>query len=411
MESVIGQQTVTHRRKPLRIVPARYGFVAKARNGNIGGKRYRLPSRPSPRSAQPAGETPRARASSGLRAAALFLNGLVATASVSLRDRLASPLSARITAPRLPAPRILAVITAACALAAALAVAGLGAARAYPRLDAFTLPEDAAIAPFLLSSISPAPAAEESAALPELPLTLTFSSYTIAARDTLDAIARRFNVRLDTLISLNGIRDARNIRAGSILKIPNIDGIAHIVAKGESLGSIAAGSGVSVLDLVDANDLTSQTIKPGQTLFIPGARLSSYDLKRALGTLITWPVNGRISSYFGYRPNPFTGVRQFHWGLDLVVPENSAARAAMDGRVAETGYSALYGNFVIISHPGSYQTLYAHLNKILVRQGAAIRQGETLGLVGNTGYSTAAHLHFGVFKAGVAIDPLKFLKS
>ena len=187
--------------------------------------------------------------------------------------------------------------------------------------------------------------------------------------------------------------------------------LAYKVKKGESLSGIAAARNVSIFDIIDANDLSSQTLIPGQSLFIPGARLTSYDLKKALGQLVIWPITGSISSYFGYRPNPFTGIRQFHNGLDIVGPENFPVKAAMDGRVAETGYSSVFGNFVIMSHPDGYQTLYAHLNSISVRQGSSVTQGSRVGLLGSTGYSTGPHLHFGVFKNGKAIDPRKLLSG
>jgi len=253
-------------------------------------------------------------------------------------------------------------------------------------------------------------APDEDVIAPVLPMTVTHSTYTVVRNDTLEAIARRHGLRLDTLISVNGLSDARKIVVGKTLKIPSRDGIAHTVRKGESLSRIAADRGVSLIDIIDANDLDQQTIVPGQTLFIPGARLPAYDLKKALGQLVIWPIRGPISSNFGYRPNPFTGIRQFHNGLDIVGPLNMEVKAAMDGRIAETGYSSVYGNFIIMTHPESYQTLYAHLNAIKVRQGQTITQGTTIGLLGSTGYSTGPHVHFGVFKNGKAIDPLKILK-
>lgn len=279
-----------------------------------------------------------------------------------------------------------------------------------PSLRAFALPADQLLAGALITALSPLPAEPlAEGTLPSLPLSLSMDTHTVSAGQTLDAIARRYNVRIDTLISLNRIKDVRRIQAGTVLKIPNLDGVAHVVTKGETLGSIAAKAGVQILDVVDANNLSSQVIQPGQTLFIPGARLDSYELKKAMGTLVLWPIRGRISSNFGYRASPFTGVRQFHSGLDIVAAENSLVKAAMDGRVAETGFSAIYGNFVIISHAGGYQTMYAHLNKILVKAKQAISQGSSVGLVGSTGYSTGPHLHFGVYKAGTAIDPQAFL--
>ena len=291
-----------------------------------------------------------------------------------------------------------------------VAIVAVGAAEASANLSGFQLPEDGTMAAILLDSLSASERPEEEAdSAPALPATVSLTSYKVARNDTLDAVSRRFGIRLDTLISINGIADVRRLATGMVLKVPNMDGIVHTVRKGENLSGIAAARGVSVIDLIDANDLSSQTIVPGQALFIPGARLSSYDLKKALGKLVIWPVNGSISSNFGYRANPFTGIRQFHNGLDIVVPNGSPIKAAIDGRVAETGYSALFGNFIILSHPEGYQTLYAHMSKILTKQGNSVSQGAVIGLVGTTGYSTGPHLHFGVFKNGKATDPGKLL--
>lgn len=305
-----------------------------------------------------------------------------------------------------------AAIAVAVVALLSLVLVAAGSFEQRTSLSGFVLPEDTIIASVLLDAVSPPEQAPpDEAAPPALPYTLTLSNYTIKKNETLDSIARRFGVRLDTLISVNGIKDVRRIGAGSALKIPNIDGVMQTIRKGDSLSSIASARGVSLLDIIDANDLGSQTIVPGKSLFIPGARLSSFELKQALGKLVIWPIRGEISSYFGYRANPFTGIRQFHNGLDIVGPESMVIKAAMDGRVAETGYSTLFGNFVIITHPDSYQTLYAHLNAIKVKTGAAIAQGATVGLLGSTGYSTGPHLHFGVFRKGVAVDPLRILNG
>jgi len=412
MLNVIEEQYIMQRRKPVRI-SLETGLVHPASNGRIERSPYRPTRRaerapaplildyprvadtrernerraPSPRpTPRPSWRKPRRPASE-----AFSLVGLI--------EAMASP---KVLKP---------VAIGIGLLALAVAVAAAGVAERPADLRGFSIPEDVSSAAVLLDAVSgEARAVEDSAPMPSLPLTLSMSSYRVVKNDTLDVIARRHGLRLDTLISANGIGDVRRIVAGSTLKIPNIDGVAYTVKKGESLSGIASARGVSVLDIVDANDLSSQTIQPGQALFIPGARLSSYDLKKALGSLVIWPVSGRISSRFGYRPNPFTGIRQFHNGLDIVGPVDSAIKAAMDGRVAETGYSAVFGNFVILTHPEGYQTLYAHLNKITVKQGQSVRQGGSVGLLGSTGYSTGPHLHFGVFKRGAAMDPLKLLK-
>jgi murein DD-endopeptidase MepM/ murein hydrolase activator NlpD len=117
-----------------------------------------------------------------------------------------------------------------------------------------------------------------------------------------------------------------------------------------------------------------------------------------------------LSSPFGYRPDPFTGVRRFHAGIDIAVDAGTTVRAAMDGKVADVGYNGNFGNYVILSHADGYQTLYGHLTKATVTVGTMLSQGSALGFSGNTGYSTGPHLHFGLFHRSLALNPLKYLK-
>lgn len=243
-----------------------------------------------------------------------------------------------------------------------------------------------------------------------IPRSLELSSYRVKPGDSLAGIGRRFGLSVDSLVSLNGIKSIKALRAGTELKVPNMDGIIHIVTKGQSLGSIARSYHTELTALADANDLGSGSIRPGQTLFIPGARLPKETLRKIYGTSVIWPGRGPISSWFGYRADPFTGVRRYHAGIDIVVPMGSPIKAAMDGVVADAGYNGNYGNYVILSHGEGMQTLYGHLSSYSVRPGQRLVQGSVLGLSGNTGYSTGPHLHFGVYRGGVAVDPLKVLK-
>jgi murein DD-endopeptidase MepM/ murein hydrolase activator NlpD len=148
----------------------------------------------------------------------------------------------------------------------------------------------------------------------------------------------------------------------------------------------------------------------GQQLFLPGARMNPTELNRVLGNLFLYPVVGRISSYFGERSDPFTGVPNYHNGIDIVNRPGTSIRAAMDGTVADVGFNYNYGNYVILKHAGGYQTLYGHMTRYTVSRGQRVRQGDTIGDLGTTGYSTGPHVHFSIFRNGVPVDPLRFLK-
>ena len=249
-----------------------------------------------------------------------------------------------------------------------------------------------------------------------LDLTETFAwqSYKVKKGDSVSKIAAAFSVSMDAIIASNGIRNARALREGEALRIPNMDGIPYAVKSGDSLSKISKSMGVPLEAILDANDIQSDVITAGMSLFIPGARMNKDDLKLALGELFIYPVKGaRVSSPFGWRDDPFgSGARLYHSALDLSVPQGTPVKAAMDGEVLmTTSGDRTYGNFIILGHSGGLKTMYAHLSTVLVRKGERVIQGAKIGTVGSTGLSTGPHLHFGVFKNNRAVNPLDFLNS
>ena len=234
--------------------------------------------------------------------------------------------------------------------------------------------------------------------------------YTLTPGDTLSEIADTFGVSLGTLISYNGIRDVRRIQAGSVIRIPRIDGVLYRVRRGDNLSSIAERHNVPLNGILDANALESSIIRSGQELFIPGARLSSFEVKKATGELFRYPAPGYLSSPYGMRNDPFTGVRRMHYGIDISNGVGTPVTSAMDGRVLAVGFSLRsYGNYVIMKHEGGYQTLYGHLETIDVSEGQRVGQGQKIGTMGNTGRSTGSHLHFGIYQYQNPIDPARYL--
>jgi murein DD-endopeptidase MepM/ murein hydrolase activator NlpD len=119
--------------------------------------------------------------------------------------------------------------------------------------------------------------------------------------------------------------------------------------------------------------------------------------------------NARITSRFGYRTNPVSGNYGFHTGLDLAAEEGTPVAASFYGRIIETGSSDVWGNYVLMEHSEKLQTYYCHLSEIYVEENAVIRQGETIGLVGSTGWSTGPHLHFEVRINGIRVNPESLL--
>ncbi|HMX39374.1 MAG TPA: M23 family metallopeptidase, partial [Saprospiraceae bacterium] len=121
-------------------------------------------------------------------------------------------------------------------------------------------------------------------------------------------------------------------------------------------------------------------------------------LQKSIGTL----------SGFGYRIHPVYKVRKFHAGLDFPARVGTAIQASGDGVVVEAGWHQGYGNCIKISHGYGYETLYGHMNHMSVRVGEKVKKGQKIGEVGDTGLSTAPHLHYEVHYKGNPINPINF---
>jgi murein DD-endopeptidase MepM/ murein hydrolase activator NlpD len=117
------------------------------------------------------------------------------------------------------------------------------------------------------------------------------------------------------------------------------------------------------------------------------------------------PANGRFSSGFGMRRHPILGYVRMHKGVDIAAPWGSPVFAASDGVVQFAGRASGYGNLIRINHGGAYGTGYGHLSRIYVRNGERVRRGQRIGAVGNEGLSTGPHLHYELYKNGVAVNP------
>ncbi len=117
----------------------------------------------------------------------------------------------------------------------------------------------------------------------------------------------------------------------------------------------------------------------------------------------------RISSGFGYRIHPVYKVPKMHEGMDFTAPRGTDVYATADGVIEEANVSARgYGNEIVINHGYGYKTRYAHLTSFKVRRGQQVKRGELIGYVGNTGLSTAPHLHYEVEKDGLKVNPINF---
>lgn len=121
--------------------------------------------------------------------------------------------------------------------------------------------------------------------------------------------------------------------------------------------------------------------------------------------------NAWISSPFGRRTDPFTGLRDFHSGVDFAGQRGDKVQAVADGIVSIAERRDGYGNLVEINHGNGYATRYAHCMRLLVKVGDTVIKGENIALMGTTGRSTGPHLHFEVLHDGVAVNPRRYLNA
>ena len=121
------------------------------------------------------------------------------------------------------------------------------------------------------------------------------------------------------------------------------------------------------------------------------------------------PVKGGfLNSSFGYRKDPIDNVMRFHQGQDITVKSGTPIYAPADGMVKRAYYAGGFGNHIKLDHGNGYTTLFAHLSKINVKHGQKVNRGDVIGLTGNTGRSTAPHLHYEIHHYGESKNPLDY---
>lgn len=134
------------------------------------------------------------------------------------------------------------------------------------------------------------------------------------------------------------------------------------------------------------------------------ARVANFDRSKLPALL---PINGRLSSNFGARRHPISGMYRQHSGIDLAAPIGTPIRATKEGVVVTSGWSGGYGIMVRLDHGNGVETRYAHMSRAVVRSGQSVKAGQIIGAVGSTGRSTGPHLHYELRLNNVAVNPLQ----
>ncbi len=184
-------------------------------------------------------------------------------------------------------------------------------------------------------------------------------------------------------------------------------------ALAQSATQPAGPPGVAALATLETQQRAAATdrelLVAAQLRALPAALAGLGALDLAADGFVT-PLDGRLSSPFGWRNIAVNGNR-FHAGVDIVANTGTPVAAARDGLVARSGWWGTYGNVVVLDHGDGSETRYAHLSRVSVAAGDAVRQGDVIGAVGSTGASTGPHLHFELRFDGRAVDPLQYLSA
>jgi murein DD-endopeptidase MepM/ murein hydrolase activator NlpD len=136
-----------------------------------------------------------------------------------------------------------------------------------------------------------------------------------------------------------------------------------------------------------------------------------FEDKRSLyaSTPSVWPVRGWVTSPFGNRTSPFSGILKFHEGMDIAAQTGTPVVTPADGVVIKAGFSTGYGNMVEISHGYGIKTVFGHNTRLNVKAGQRVKRGDVISYVGDTGTSTGPHLHYEVRVNGLPVNPVKYM--
>lgn len=175
--------------------------------------------------------------------------------------------------------------------------------------------------------------------------------------------------------------------------------------------TLQLGGDTSVRQLVESPESAASETEAVQAANAPVSSLE--EEPAADGEALAAPVfqwSEHLSSAFGVREDPLEEGEETHTGIDIAVNEGTAVFAAADGVVETAALSdSGYGNEIVLTHADGLQTRYAHCSALLCSEGDAVKQGDLIALVGNTGNSTGPHLHFEVLENGEAVDPAGYL--
>ena len=235
----------------------------------------------------------------------------------------------------------------------------------------------------------------------EVPKNDQVSVYVVHAGDTIQSVAKMFDVSVNTIVWANDLKRGQKLKEGETLVILPVTGISYTVKKGDTLAKIAKRYKADVVEISKFNDLAGdKDLILGDQIIIPGGELVQQVTRQNYEPGGKW--SGQDNSSFLIRPVrgciKTQGIHP-HNAVDIGCPVGTTMYAAAAGRVVvarQSGWNGGYGKYIVVQHSGGVQTLYGHLSRVNVGVGEKVSKGEVIGATGNTGNSTGPHLHFEV---------------
>ncbi len=288
----------------------------------------------------------------------------------------------------------------------AIAAAAQAGAADYPRIHVLSADDPLYVQHQAeLETFYRAAGAREPSALPPL----TIFEYRMRPGEDLFSLNARLGLPYDTLATLNGAKSREAFDSRRVVLIASQAGLFVNDPPRSTLEDMVLST-----RLADGQKPRRLVVlregKASPVLYFPGEQFTPMERLYFLGVLFEFPiVRGMVTSLFGMRTDPFTGRQEFHTGIDIGAPDGTAVHAARDGVVSETGTNEELGNYIVLDHPGGYQTVYGHLSVIGVTMNTRVSAGAVIGAVGRTGRATGPHLHFEVKRKGRFTDPYPLL--
>jgi murein DD-endopeptidase MepM/ murein hydrolase activator NlpD len=239
-------------------------------------------------------------------------------------------------------------------------------------------------------------------------LPLSIYKYKLKGGENVFQIAAALSLPYDTLATLNRFHHSQIPEGTEYVLIPNFIGLFIPQYPFTELEYILS---VRIEEGMDPYPLFNEMV-PELFFLLPDAKFNEVERAYFLNILFRYPLHkGQLTSAFGYRQHPFKHEYLFHNGIDIAAQQGSDVFAARDGVVAFSNFDSDYGNYIVLAHLNGYTTLYAHLDSVIIAMGDKVHSGQLIGYVGNTGSSTAPHLHFEIRRNGLPKNPDDYLRS